>query len=355
VSAGSHRALLYAPRPTEVVNSFQTFGLDRPDQVAATYLRASAGLGLPPYVPTDGNSVWDFWIDRVVGLILNGWDFVGIVTGDPGVGKSVLTLQFASRLRNALNAELGVNERFDTKRDVLYRLSDLAYRVYQSSGDNPVVLQGDEGCTVGAQAQAGASPEGIILDQVLSVCRIKATSLFLLHPSILGVASFIRQRRGRYWFHVESPSDGSPLRLGVATAFRATAALPREALRRLPFVKERQPFHRLRFGSLDGDPLFTAYSAEKIAATDRILLDLALRAVALEFNRGLAVPEWSVPILEDRKPAWWTRERVRLGKKGGPLPPLPATRLCRWGCGKGGVDPNLVQHEAFCAKRPKGK
>jgi hypothetical protein len=295
--------LLRYPGPLEIVNSPEAFDPDRPDQQAAVFLRDLTGLDQPELEPVDAEGVWVFWIDRIVDLIVSGRDFVGIIDGDPGEGKSTLALEFCSRVRNALNAELGIRDTFDPRRDVLSRLSNLLYRIYQSSGDRPVVLQADEGCLVGAQARSGTSEEGLMLDQGLSVCRIKGCTIFVLHPTIAGVAATVKQRRGRYWFHVEER--------GRATAFKVRTSLPKNLLRDLPFTKERQPYHRIIFDSLEGDPLWVSYSQVKIEATNRTLLDLALRAVALEFVRGLSVPDWAVPYLEKRKPRWWVQETSR--------------------------------------------
>jgi hypothetical protein len=314
-------SLLYRPSPLEVLNSPGTFDPSRHEHIAATYLRSATGMELPSGEPVDEEGVWAYWMEKIVGLIVSGHDFVGIIDGDPGEGKSTLGLEFCLRLRNALNVVLGADDVFDIRRDVIYRLSNLLYRILQSSPDRRVILQADEGCMVGAQAKSGMSEEGAILDRALSVCRIKGVSLFVLHPTIRGVASAIRQRRGRNWFHVE--------RRGTATAFRMRTSLPKDLLRDLPFTKEREPFARITFRSLEDDPRWSIYSEAKIEETNRELLDLALRAVALEYARGLAPPPWAIPYLDKRRPRWWAQETGRPGNTARGVPPSRAPHRSR--------------------------
>jgi hypothetical protein len=344
----------YRPSALEVLNAPEAFDPDRPEQVAAVYFRSEGGMSLPEARPIDADGVWFYHIDRAVDHIRNGMDFIIVITGKTGRGKSTVAITFCDRLRNALNAELGLHEVFDPEQDVIYRLSDLIYRIFQSSGENPLVLLADEGVTVGAQAQAGASPEGLILEQTLSICRVKRATVCFLNPTFEGTASSIRKRRAEYWIHVEEK--------GRATSFHATDALPKDVLRDSRFLKDRQPFNSIEFDSLEGDTIWERYTDKMLVAKNRVLLDLALRAVALEFARGLRIPEWAFPLLEERQPEWFVREMKHAGgadhpfKHGkGPLPPPPQKLPCRFRCGKKLLWYNREQHEASCAKRPKGK
>jgi hypothetical protein len=206
---------------------------------------------------------------------------------------------------------------------VVYRLSDLVRRVYASSREDPSVVIADEGCLIGAQSGSGLSEAGKLLDRTLSICRILGCSLFLISPSIWGVAAFVRARRAKVWWHVE--------RRGLSTAFLLGSSVQWTPPRKLPFVKARQPWSKLRWPSLENDKIWSKYEPTKLEVTRNALVDAAIVAGKLERKAGLRP---SGPEQMDYE-----------------LPPPPSRSPCRF-CGKAVGTHQLRQHEAACPKRP---
>lgn len=140
----------------------------------------------------------------------------------------------------------------------------------------------DEGVLLGAQSSSGLSDAGKILDGVFSTQRIQACSTFVLHPNIWGLASFVRNRRAKVFFHVEHR--------GLTTAFLLKTAMEWTPPRQLPFKKARAPWAKIRWPSLESDPVWSPYEAGKIEVTKNKLVDWEIEAAKIEKKAGMRPP-----------------------------------------------------------------
>lgn len=217
--------------------------------------------------------------------ILEKKDTVVVVDGEPGDGKSTYSLGFGARTKNALSAALGSKEQFDLERDVVFRESDLIHEIHLNTREDPRVVVADEGILVGAQARAGTYDASALLDRVLSVSRIKGVTLFVLAPSVWGLASFVRNRRAKLYHHVE--------RRGLTTTFTLKKEIPFLPPRELPFRKFRKPWDKVRWESLENDPIWAPYETRKIREVDSMLSAGEIQAIELEAKAGLSPPDWA--------------------------------------------------------------
>ena len=240
------------------------------------------GNELPEPTPYDDATVVDHWVNYFVDRILTKRDTVAIVDGEPGEGKSNFTLWFAAKVRQRLGQETGTSRVLDLDRDVVYRLTTFIHRVYESSRADPAVVIADEGVLLGAQAGSGLSDVGKILDGVFSIGRIQACSSFVLHPTVWGLASFVRNRRAKVFFHVE--------RRGLTTVFLLKSAMEFTPPRQLPFKKARQPWAKIRWPSLENDPIWAPYESTKVETTKQKLVDWEMEAAKIEKKAGLRPP-----------------------------------------------------------------
>jgi hypothetical protein len=273
------------PRALDILRSPGSFDPASPRNIGRVRLRELMGSDLPDATPIDASTVIEHWVDYIVGLILDKKDCVVMCDGTPGEGKSTFSLWLCLLVRQALNQALGTRQNFEVERDICYRLSDLIHRILQSSRENPSVILADEGVLVGAQARAGSYDASLLLDRVLSLSRIQGATLFILAPSIWGLASAVRDRRARLWFHVE--------RRGLSTAFILREAIPFKRPKELPFSKARQPWSKLRWDSLESDPVWAPYEARKITVTKSALHDSEVEALKVEKKLGLSPPAWA--------------------------------------------------------------
>ncbi len=242
-------------------------------------VRQSAGSALTPVQAVGDDEIADYWTNQVVGRILDKKDTIFIVDGEPSEGKSTFTLWFELRIVRALSKALGTDLKFDLEKDICYTLSGFIQRVRDSSADRPNVLLLDEGVLVGAQARSGTSDANLIFDRVASICRIKRVTAGVLHPSVWGIASFLRNRRAHYWFHVE--------RRGLTTPHVLKPEIDYTPPRTLPFRKAKNPWVRFRWGSLEKDPVWAPYEANKLAMVNRTLEVSALEAAQIESKSRL--------------------------------------------------------------------
>jgi hypothetical protein len=250
--------------------------------VTSRHLRHMIGNDLPEAVPVDDAAVVDHWVEYFVDRILDKKDTWAIVDGEHGEGKSNFTLWLGSKIRRRLGEETGTAKVLDLEHDVVYRLTTFTHRVYESSRQNPSVVIADEGVLIGAQGTSGLSDAGRILDRVLSVGRIQACTGFLLHPNVWGLASFVRNRRAKVLFHVEHR--------GLTTAFTLKSAMDFVPPRQLPFKKARQPWAKIRWPSLENDPIWQVYEPNKLETTKQTLVDSEIEAAKLEKKAGLRPP-----------------------------------------------------------------
>lgn len=246
------------------------------------HLRHLVGSDLPEGTPIDDAAVVDHWVDWYVDRILDKMDTVTAVTGKPGIGKSNFTLWLAMKVRERLGRILGTARVLDLQADVVYRLTTFIDRVYKSSRENPGVVIADEGVLVGAQAGAGLSDVGKLLDRVLSIARIKACTVFILHPNIWGLAAFVRNRRAEVWMHAE--------KRGLTTAFMLKTTLDFTPPTQLPFKKVRQPWAKIRWPSLEGDAVWSSYEPAKLENTNQALVDAEIEAAKVEKKMGMRPP-----------------------------------------------------------------
>ncbi len=281
--------------PTALVRLTSTDAFDAraPSNMVSRRLRELTGSVLPTSVPVDDAGIAEYWVDYHVDRILDKKDTVVVVDGEPGEGKSTFTLWMASRVRRKLGQLMGTARTLDLDNDVVYRLSTLVHRVYLSSRENPSVIVADEGVLVGAQGTSGMSDAGAILDRVLSVGRIQACTIFVLHPSVWGLASFVRARRAKVFFHVEHR--------GLSTAFTLKSAMEFTPPRQLPFKKARKPWARIKWGSLESDPIWDLYEPNKIETTKQMLVDSEIQALKLEKKAGMRPPgPWAMDYWQER-------------------------------------------------------
>jgi hypothetical protein len=278
-------SVTYLPSALDILTSDGALDPLLPENVVLSRLREMVGSDLPEGKPVDEEGVVQHWVDYIVGLILDKKDCVVIVDGTPGEGKSTFSLWICLRIREALNRALKVQEQFKVDRDVTYRLSSLIHRINQSSREKPSVVLADEGILVGAQARAGSYDASIILERVLSIARIKGVTMFILAPSIWGLAASVRDRRARLWFHVEER--------GRSTAFVLRDAIPFKRPKELPFGKARQPWCRIEWGDMESDPIWTPYEGQKLDITTETLADSEVEALKIERKAGLRPPEWA--------------------------------------------------------------
>jgi hypothetical protein len=230
----------------------------------------------------DAEAIADHWVNYYVRRILDKKDTVTIVDGEPGEGKSNFTLWLAARIRYRLGLELGLTRTLDLQNDIVYRLTTLIHRVYQSSRENPSVVIADEGVLVGAQGSSGLTDSGKLLDRVLSIGRIKGCTLFVLHPNVWGLASFVRNRRAKVFMHVECR--------GLTTAFTLKSALDFVPPRQLPFTKARPPWAKIPWPSLETDPVWAPYELGKLETVNQTLVDSEIEAAKIEVKAGLRIP-----------------------------------------------------------------
>ena len=250
--------------------------------VPARHLREIIGNDLPEGTPVDDRDVVEHWVQYYVDRILSKRDTVTIVDGEPGEGKSNFTLWLAMKVIDRLGRDLGTTRLLDLDRDVVYRLTTFTQRVYESSRENPCVIVADEGVLVGAQGTSGLSDAGQVLDRVLSVGRIQGCTIFLLNPSVWGLASFVRNRRAKVLMHVEHR--------GLTTVFTLKSAMDFVPPRQLPFKKARSPWSRIRWPSLENDPLWQKYEPAKIEVTKQTLVDAKVEAARIEKKAGMRPP-----------------------------------------------------------------
>ena len=250
--------------------------------IVSRHLRGLAGGGLPLATPVDNDAVADHWVEYYVDRILDKKDTVTIVDGEPGEGKSNFALWLGSKVRDRLGHETGTTKMLDLEKDVVYRLTTFVHRVYESTREKPSVIIADEGVLVGAQGTSGLSDAGQILDRVLSVGRIKGCTIFVLHPSVWGLASFVRNRRAKVFMHVE--------RRGLTTAFTLKSAMDFVPPRQLPFSKAHQPWAKIRWPSLENDSIWQEYEPEKLEVTQQTLVDSEIEAAKIEKKAGLRPP-----------------------------------------------------------------
>jgi len=272
------------PYPTALsrLTSPDSFDSASLSNVTRRHLRRLIGSDLAEATPVDDSDVADHWVQYFVDRIIDRKDTVVIVDGEPGEGKSTFTLWFGSKVRDRLGRETGGQRKLDLEHDVVYRLTTFVHRVYESSRDKPSVIIADEGVLVGAQGSSGLSDAGKILDRVLSIGRIQGCTIFLLHPNVWGLASFVRNRRAKVLFHVEHR--------GLTTAFTLKSAMDFVPPRQLPFKKARQPWSKLRWPSLDNDPIWSTYEPGKLEVTKQTLVDTEIEAAKIEKKAGLRPP-----------------------------------------------------------------
>ncbi len=269
------------PTALEFLSSPEAFDPDSPESRLDRFTRNVIGSEVPEGTPVDQGAIAEYWVTTLADRILDNWDNCTLITGEPGVGKSNLGIWWCVRLKDRLGMETGTSRDWDPLHDKVTRLSDLEERVYQSSRANPWVGLIDEGVLTGAQAGAGLSPQGRILDRTLTICRAKCASLFLLIPNPWGLAAFARMRRIRYWAHVESR--------GVATMFEVSDRLEFKRPNALPFQKVRRPWSRLEFPSLEetDSKLWAKYSVDKMETIAEVLVDSEMEAARLEAKEGM--------------------------------------------------------------------
>ena len=283
-------SLVAYPSALSRLSSPESFDPTAIANVPARHLREIIGSDLPEATPVDAAAVAAHWVKFYVDRILDKKDTVTIVDGEPGEGKSNFTLWLSSKVRDRLGRETGGPRRLDLENDVVYRLSTLIHRVYQSSREHPSVIIADEGVLVGAQGTSGMSDVGQILDRVLSVGRIQGCTIFVLHPSVWGLASFVRNRRAKVFMHVE--------RRGLTTAFTLKSAMEFTPPRQLPFKKVKMPWARLRWPSLEFDPIWQKYEPSKLETTKLTLVDSEMEAVRIEDKAGMRPPgPWAMDYL----------------------------------------------------------
>ena len=264
------------------LTSPESFDSTAISNLTGRHLRQMIGNDLAEATPVDDAAVVDHWVEYFVDRILDKKDTWAIVDGEPGEGKSNFSLWLGAKIRDRLGQEMGTSRTLDLQNDVVYRLTTLIHRVYQSSRDNPSVVIADEGVLVGAQGSSGLSDAGRILDRILSVGRIQGCSGFLLHPSVWGLASFVRNRRAKVLFHVE--------RRGLTTAFTLKSAMDFTPPKQLPFKKARQPWSKIRWPSLEADPIWKLYEPNKIETTKQTLVDSEIEAAKIEKKAGMRPP-----------------------------------------------------------------
>lgn len=253
--------------------------------VVTVQLRNLMDSALPPgALPPDEEAVRAHLIDFLVARVLDKKDTVVLIDGEPGDGKSALGRELVLGVRNALNAVLDLDTPFVLEQDIPYRLSHFIHRIWQSSVEVPLVVMGDEAELIGAQARAGTDEKGALLDRVLSTCRIKACTAFMLAPNIRGISSALRARRAKLWLHVEYRS--------LATLFELTKAIDFKRPGPLPFVKARAPFHRISWANPEGEEGWTQYEHWKLENADRFLVRAIYKAIELERKEGFPDPPW---------------------------------------------------------------
>jgi len=290
------------------LTSPESFDSTAISNLTGRHLRQMIGNDLAEATPVDDAAVVEHWVEYFVDRILDKKDTWAIVDGEPGEGKSTFTLWLGSKIRARLGEEMGGPRVLDLEHDVVYRLTTLVHRVYQSSRENPSVIIADEGVLVGAQGSSGLSDAGRILDRILSVGRIQGCSGFLLHPSVWGLASFVRNRRAKVLFHVEHR--------GLTTAFTLKSAMDFTPPKQLPFKKARQPWSKIRWPSLEADPIWKLYEPNKIETTKQALVDSEIEAAKIEKKAGMRPPgPWAMD--------YWKGD----GGAGGP-PPNHHCRRC---------------------------
>lgn len=273
------------PSSLEVLRSPLSFDPDSRESITAANLRRLIGQDLPSPVPIDNEAVTAFHVDLLVGRILEKKDTVVVVDGEPGEGKSTYTIGLGARVKNALSAALGKRDQFELEQHVVYRESDLIHQIHINSRENPQVVVSDEGILAGAQARSGTYDASALLDKVLSVSRVKGVTLFVLAPSVWGLASFVRNRRAKLYHHVEWR--------GLTTAFILKGTISWTPPRELPFNKMRKPWDKIRWESLEKDPIWAPYERRKVAETDSMLAAAELEAIRIEEKSGLRPPAWA--------------------------------------------------------------
>ena len=269
---------LIAPYPSalEFLASPESFDPDGEENTLDRFTRELTGSAVEPGVPTDNEDVWAHWVEWVCDRVLSRRDFVGVVDGNPGEGKSTFGTIFLTKIAARLGDELDIEP---PKVEVVYRLSELIEAVYRSSRARPGIVLVDEAVLTGMQSGAGLTQEGKLVDRIFSVARIKSAVILCLIPSIHGLASMVRSRRACWWGHTE--------RRGRLTVFVGSDRLSFENPRSLPMVKAKWPWPRIEFESLEDDPSWAAYEGTKIEVVDRTLVDANILASELERKAGL--------------------------------------------------------------------
>ncbi|HEY1197309.1 MAG TPA: hypothetical protein VGG32_01095 [Thermoplasmata archaeon] len=270
------------PAALNRLTSAESFDPAAISNVTGRHLRQIIGSDLKEATPVDDEDEINYQAGFLVDRVMNKEDTVVIVTGEPGVGKSMFTMMLGSIVKRRLGLETGTSRTLDLELDIVSRLTTFSRRVYQSSRKNPLVVIGDEGVLVGAQSGSGLTGPGRILDRVLSVSRIKACTIFILHPSIWGVAAFVRNRRAKVWYHVE--------RRGLTTAFILKDALDFTPPHLLPFKKMRHPWNRIHWESIENKPMWAAYEPAKLETVNQTLVDAEIQAAEFEKKEGMRPP-----------------------------------------------------------------
>lgn len=287
------------------------------DAIAEAWLRRLTNGNLPEgQLPPDQEAVRAHWIDFLVGRILDKKDTVIVLDGEPGEGKSALGRELQLGVRNSLNAALGISVPFNLETDIPYRLSYFIHRVWLSSIASPAVIMADETELIGGQARAGSDEKGALLDRVLSVCRIKAATAFMLSPNIRGISSAVRDRRAKLWMHIEYRGEATVFELQKAINFKRPGPLP--------FMKAPGPWSHLGWSNPEGEKGWAEYERWKLDNANRFLLRAIYQAVALERKDGLVDPPWLSELPEperraasvDRKytPEYRAASRLRAAK-----------------------------------------
>jgi hypothetical protein len=285
---------LNVPYPTALsrLTSPESFDPGAISNVTGRHLRRLTGNELPEREGIDDSGILDHWVEYYVDRIIDKKDTVTIVDGEPGEGKSNFTLWLGAKIRARLAKEMGTPSTLDLEHDIVYRLTTFVHRVYQSSRAQPSVVICDEGVLVGAQGSSGLSDAGKILDRVLSVGRIQGCTIFVLHPNVWGLASFVRNRRAKVLMHVEYR--------GLSTAFVLKTAMDFNPPRQLPFKKARHPWAKIRWPSLEFDPIWQNYEPVKLETVKQTLVDSEIEAAKIEKKAGLRPPgPWAMDYWND--------------------------------------------------------
>jgi hypothetical protein len=250
-----------------------------------------------------------------------------VITGDePGVGKSTLGIHLCRRL----DPEFGLSH-------FAFRAFDLKPAVSRVGAERTEpfsMVQVDE--PEGLIAKGGRKDEQIIeIASVLGTCRKSGIGVVLVAPQLWWYDALVRGGLVPYWLHVEKK--------GIARVHRKWRGVKyKTSQSRYEYDRSRR-FPKIGFPSLARDPFFRAYVKVAISRnwdSYNRKQGFSTRGAAVRAEPSPTTPSLTVP------------ERTESETRPSPLPPLRPLRLCRWGCGRAGADPNLTQHETWCPKRP---